>query len=118
MGPSADQVADTASPEARREIEATLRVLLVQLPRRAPPVRMRCDAHGRLWIETFDTREDPREYGDTWLVLHEELLLPVKFPPRFVPRHFGRDRIAGILSDSLDVASVAWASYPRPLARR
>lgn len=46
---------DTAGPEVRRMVEATIRDLTEQMPKDAPPVRMRCDQRNRLWIELFGT---------------------------------------------------------------
>jgi hypothetical protein len=114
LGRDANQPIDTSSPAARRQTAQTVADLVTYLPRTAPPVRARCDAYNRLWIQQFATESDARGYGAHWLLLEASSnTTEVRFSRGFVPLHFGRGMIVGIHTDSLDAARAAYATYPR-----
>jgi hypothetical protein len=112
-----DEGFDTTTAEARNAIRATFDDLKTQLPRDAPPVRLRCDAVNRIWIELFSTEWDARGYGGGWLVLDGDGQQYVKFPPRFHALSFGQQAIAGIAVGEYGEHYPAVVQYPTSLLR-
>jgi hypothetical protein len=109
---------DTSSADVKRAVESTVRDLKAQLPRNGPPVRLRCDAASRLWIELFATDWDARGYSGKWLVVSGSQRHVVRFPPRFHALHFGHELVAGFVVNDLGVETPAVFPYPPPLATR
>lgn len=108
---------DPNSGEIRRLVRQALREYRAGLPRRAPPVRLRCDPHGRLWVQLFSTEHDFRGNGSSWIVLDGSMPKVVRFPDSFQPLWFGSASIVGVMRDAYDVESPASAAYPIELVR-
>jgi len=76
-------------------------------------VDFRCSDDGTRWLQPFDLDAGGLEGGPDWLRLTSGgLTQPVRFPDRFDPFRFTRDRAWGVQRDDLDVASVAWVELP------
>jgi hypothetical protein len=104
---------DGGSPGFVQLVKRAVLERISSAPEVAPPVRVRCDVAGRLWIQLFGTRDDPRGFGRYWQVVAGERTEVVQFPRRFQPLHFGSDHIAGFLEDEFGVQSVAVVPMPR-----
>ena len=70
-----------------------------------------CDDRGRIWLQRFDTRDDPLGKGRTWTVLGKQgESATVRVPAGFTPLIFGRENLLGVSRDSLGVETVARVS--------
>jgi hypothetical protein len=107
---------DPNSSEVRRLVRQGLREYRAGLPRRAPPVRLRCDPRGRLWVQLFSTELDSRGNGDTWVVLEAAASRVVRFPASFQPIWFGAAAIVGVIRDEYGVEEPASVMYPAELS--
>ena len=80
-------------------------------PDRAPPTMpaiwgIQVDEAGRLWVEPYRPRWEPRDSAWTVLDADGTLLGRVFLPPRFRPYHIGTDRVTGVWRDTMDVEYV------------
>jgi hypothetical protein len=103
---------DTSSPAARAQIAQTVADLAKELPKRAPPVRARCDPDNQVWVQQFSTESDARGYGPRWRRLDNRSAdVLINFRPGFAPLHFGRRIIVGVHTDSLHSAKAGYMHY-------
>lgn len=76
-------------------------------------VGLSCDDQGRIWLQRFDTRDDPLGKSRTWTVLGKRgASATVRVPAGFTPLVFTRKNLLGISRDSLGVETVARVSLP------
>jgi len=78
-----------------------------------PVVGLLCDPQGRVWLQEFDTRDDPVGRGRTWTVMDRQGGIAVVAVPRgFAPLVFSRDALIGIVRDSVGAESVGAVTLP------
>jgi hypothetical protein len=76
-------------------------------------VGLLCDDHGRVWLQRFDTRDDPLGRGRIWTVIGPGgQSASVRFPAGFAPVVFSDATMVGISRDSLGVESVSRVTLP------
>lgn len=79
-----------------------------------PIVGLLCDQHSRVWLQEFDTSDDPLGKGRTWTVMGRQGgTAVVRVPSRFTPLVFSRDALIGIVRDSVGAESVGIVTLPR-----
>jgi len=79
-------------------------------------VGLLCDDEGRVWLQRFDTRDDPLGKSRTWTVVGRDgATTTVRVPAGFVPLAFRRASVVGISRDSLGVETVGRIVLPDPL---
>lgn len=116
LGELLENQADTSMLE--RRVTEQLRSAKAWYASTAPSiVGLLCDDQGRVWLQRFDTRDDPLGKGRTWTVIgrHEESAT-VRVPAGFTPLVFSQATIVGISRDSLGVETVARVAVPELLA--
>jgi hypothetical protein len=78
-----------------------------------PLVRLACDERNRLWLQQFDTADEPRGLGREWAVVtNGRIAARYRFPARFQPMAFRNRAAYGIHKDSLDTERVARVPIP------
>lgn len=78
----------------------------------APPaVDMICDASGNLWLQQFDTGEDPVGRSTEWIVASRRELSKVQLPAGFQPYVIESHRAVGVHTDSLGVQRVGLVGF-------
>lgn len=78
-------------------------------------VRMMCAAERQIWLEEFNTADDPLGFGNRWLVHDpgQTEMIRVQFPPRFVPWEVSADgRVLGSYFDAQGNPVVAHVQLP------
>lgn len=81
---------------------------------------LRCASEGTFWLRRFDATTGRLGHGRDWLrVAPDGSRTEVVMPPGFTTFRIGRDRIWGILEDSLGVEAIAWIGLDslRPASR-
>lgn len=83
----------------------------------APPaVDMLCDAHARVWLETFSSADHPLGYGREWTVFDGlRLVAVVRFPRGFRPMELATGTAAGSQTDPDGVQRPALLPLPPSL---
>lgn len=111
---SREQGLAPGSPGIVGLIKAAVLKAMASAPSVAPPVRMRCDPSGGIWIQTFSTEFDARGYGPLWIRTDPGTGTQewFRFPNGFQPLGFGDRRIVGIHTDSLGVQVPGWVPMP------
>ena len=102
---------EPAPGELERAVQRVFRSQRHDFAKTAPPaVDMLCDSNSGVWLERFGTDTDPIGYGRDWTrIATEGNSTSVRFPAGFRPRAIVGERAIGILTDSLDVQSIAVA---------
>jgi hypothetical protein len=104
-------VPDSVMDRALHEYTTTRRSELGTV---APPaVRLACDEDGNLWLQRYNTADEPRGLGREWIVVSDgRIVRRYRFPLRFQPMAFSRGLAYGIQKDSLDTERVASVRIP------
>lgn len=102
---------DSLVNRVTRELLTTRRS---ELGTTAPPaVRVACDEDGHLWLQRYNTADEPRGLGREWIVVSDgRIVRRYRFPQRFQPMAFTRGFAYGIQKDSLDTERVASVRIP------
>jgi hypothetical protein len=102
---------EPAPGELDRAVERAFRSQRRDFGKTAPPaVDLLCDSNSEVWLEQFGTDTDPIGYGRDWTrITPGGNSTLVRFPAGFRPRAIAGERAIGILTDSLDVQSIAVA---------
>ena len=80
-----------------------------------PAVRLACDEQSNVWLQLYDTTDDPRGLGREWVVVSDgRVVRRYRFPARFQPMALHAGTALGVRKDSLDVERVAAVQYRRP----
>lgn len=116
LGELLEYQADTSTLE--RRVGEQLRSARSLYASIAPPiVGLLCDPQGRLWLQRFDTEDDPLGKGRIWEVLGRrgESAI-VRFPAGFTPLAFRQGAMIGIVRDTLGAETVGTVTLP-PITR-
>ena len=112
LGELLENQADTSTLE--RRVTEQLRSARTRYAPTVPSiVGLSCDDQGRIWLQRFDTRDDPLGKSRTWTVLGKQgESATVQVPAGFTPLVFSRQNLLGISRDSLGVETVARVFLP------
>lgn len=95
---------------AANEITSSARYLF---PQHVPPaVSFKCGSNGELWLQQFDTSDNPLGFGRRWWRLGGVRPSRVTFPTGFQPFVFLDSLAIGVSKDELDVERIASAPLP------
>jgi hypothetical protein len=112
LGELLENQADTSTLEHRvaEQLQSTKAWYASTVP---SIVGLLCDDRGRVWLQQFDTRDDPLGKSRTWMVVGREgASATVRVPAGFVPLAFSQASIVGISRDSLGVETVGRIALP------
>jgi hypothetical protein len=112
LGELLENQADTTALESR--VADQLRSTRAWYASTAPAiVGLLCDDRNRIWLQRFDTTDDPLGKDRTWTVVARDgESTTVRVPAGFTPVVFGQRSILGISRDSLGVETVARVALP------
>jgi hypothetical protein len=79
-----------------------------------PAVRAQCDEDSNIWLQRYNTADEPRGLGREWVVVSEgRIIRSYRFPPRFQPMALHTGTAFGVVKDSMDVERVAAVRYAK-----
>jgi hypothetical protein len=112
LGELLENQADTSTLE--RRVAEQLRSTRAWYASSVPAVvGLLCDDRGRVWLQEFDTRDDPLGKGRTWTILGRQgESAIVRVPGGFAPLTFSGSTLVGISRDSLGVETVGRIALP------
>lgn len=112
LGELLENQADTSTLD--RRVAEQLRSTRGWYAATAPAVvGLLCDNQNRVWLQHFDTADDPLGKGRTWTVVGRRgESAAIRIPVGFTPVVFGQESILGISHDSLGIETVARVAMP------